>query len=131
MRALWSRVPGVRRLAGVRPALAREQLDRMIDKQHHRAPEPMDPEEIFLTDLIVHSNGCVQVKHYAETGEAEAFGAWLRDAEQDGLVRRPDLGTVCVTDAGRRRFDEINQPVTVETTHPNGLRSRLTFRRAR
>jgi hypothetical protein len=37
---------------------------------------------------------------------------------------------VCVTDAGRRWFDEINQRVTTETTHPNGLRTSITFRRS-
>jgi hypothetical protein len=89
-------------------------------------PTPIDPTEVFLTDLIVHSDGSVRIQDYAETGEAEGFAEWVRQAIAEGLVIQPDLNTVVVTDAGRKRFAEIAAPVTHISSDG---RVRMTMRR--
>ena len=88
--------------------------------------EPIDLDELFLTDLVVHSTGTVSLQDYVDHGKFEAFSQWAESAIAKGWVVRPDPAIVSVTDAGRRRFAEIIKPVT--HTSPDG-KIEMTFRR--
>jgi hypothetical protein len=129
IRAMWRRLPVVGFLAGRPPGFS-DHLERLMDERARRPPEPVNIEEHFITQIL-HSGGSAQVGDFVKWGEGDELTEWLRDAERLGFVTRPDPDTICVTDHGRARLDELVQPETRLTIHPNGLTTGWRVRRAR